>query len=333
MANLKNSDRLVINELLDTGIFASHAQRPSADRQRAVDELKLPSTKRRLNSYLKGLIGTAPRNYQQNLLLMLGSQRMDTFSVHVLVATMKAVINEPSLQNGGDDRVIEVSRIVRQVASVVREADEREIVREINTLFVDRLGLFVPDAAPGNSQTEGFINDFWDVNPSFTQVARCLVDEIKTQNNAPDGLELLQQVNRALLTHAYLSPESTPHTWELLQAYREEIAAQWDELGRYRLECGQEYALLLDTRRHPSESRPYIVAMAVAHSLGVGIPEKDLTARIRQLTRQLFGDNPVQPSTVKDALFESHLAQRKDDYVIPTPIVRRYKVTVEDDND
>ncbi len=333
MANLKNSDRLVINELLDTGVFAADALRLNVDRQAVVAELKLPSTKRRLNSYLKNLIGTVPRNYQQNLLLMLGSQQMDAFSVHVLLATLKAVINEPSLQNGGDDRVVEVNRIVRQVASVVREADERDIVREIKALFVDRLGLFTADAPAGNSQAEGFANDMWDVNPNFTQVARCLVDEIKAQNTAPDGLEPLQQLNRALLTHAYLSPKATPHSWTLLQTHKEEAAAQWEELGRYRLECGQDYALLLDTRRHQSESRPYIVAMAVAQSLGVGIPEVDLPARIRLLTRQLFGDTSVQVSTIKLALLDGHLAELKDGYVVPTPIVRRYKVTVEDDHD
>ncbi|AKP64450.1 hypothetical protein FC99_GL000251 [Levilactobacillus koreensis JCM 16448] len=325
MSDLHGPEQLIVNELLNHGIFTSTIT-PQTSRQMAdaINALKRPQTQQRLNSFFKGLLGVVPDNYQENLLFLPGNQRLDADSVHVFLATLKAVINLPELQNQQSDRVVLTQTIVRQVHSEVVNLDEKEIRRRITALFVDRFGLFTPDMPEVSAveRTEE-IDDYWDVSPDFNYVAACLVEHLQAATVDPEPTPL-QRVNRALLTQRYVDRSS--RVWLDLVTHKAEIAEQWAQLDRFDLECGDDYALLLDKSRKKSEAKPAVVAVAVARSLGVGLPTDTVTTRIHQIIHQLFPESTINVTLVKQALTEMALVRERDGYVSPTPIAHRFSM-------
>lgn len=279
--------------------------------------------------YLTTLLGEAPAVYQSNLLLLLGANRVPADQVHVLLATLKAVINLPELQDVALDRAVPVLTIIRLVHSEVPDLDEKTIRQTINNLFVDRFGLFKADR-PLQTVDEGAteIEEYWDVSPSFIYVAQCLVNELLQQRDTP-ALTERQRVNRGLLRYRYLSPQTTPQLWPLLQAHQVALAADWAPLQRFDLECGDGYALLLDRQRQPSTARPFAVAIRVSQQLGTGLPVKDLNTLIHEVVQQLFPKVAVNVSDVKKALTEFALATQRDGFIRPTPLSQRFTVQVE----
>lgn len=323
MSNLRATDRLIINQLFNNGVFTrTITPKTTGPMVDAINALKKPANQQRLNSYFKNLLGVVPDNYQENLLFLFGTQRLEPEAVHVLLATIKAVINLPELQNTQSDRVVATQTIIRQVHSEVVTLNEKEIRRQITALFVDRFALFVPDLPDlGPSEQTQTVEDYWDVSPDFNYFAQCLVNHLQAQTDT-QPLTPVQRVNRALLTQRYLSRSSK--LWPDLLVHKAEIAEQWAQLGRFDLECGDDYALLLDNTRQPSKAKPFVVAIAVANSLGVGIPSDMLTTRIHLLTRQIFPETDVSVSLVKQALTDNGLVKEENQYVSPTPIVSRF---------
>ncbi|MDN6716331.1 MAG: hypothetical protein L0L56_07910, partial [Lacticaseibacillus paracasei] len=73
MANMTNLDRLIINELLDHGVFTTTPLTAATQQSRAaIAELKKPSVQQRIGNYFKNLLGLALDNFQENLLLLTG---------------------------------------------------------------------------------------------------------------------------------------------------------------------------------------------------------------------------------------------------------------------
>lgn len=324
MADLHQNERLIINALLDRGVFTStvngHMTKATVT---AVQALKRPLVQQRINTYLRELVGQAPENYQENLVFLAGTEMLAPETVHVLLATLKAILILPEVQEQGS---VPTQTVVRQVHSEVVDLDEREIYRQITALFVDRFGLFVPDA-PVNQSSDlpQEINELWEISPNFDAVAQCMVDHIQMTEKSP--LTAAQQVNRALLTRPFISRQADADLWETLQAHRLEIAAQWNQLGRFALECGEDYALLLDTQRQPVTSRAFVVAIAVAQQLGAGVPIDDLTAVIKRVTPTVIGDKVLAPTLVKQALLENGLAVARNGFYTATVLVKRFNVT------
>jgi len=330
MSDLQANERLIVNQLFDQGIFGSRVtpQKSKATID-AINALKRPQFQIHLNKFFKDLLGMVPENYQETLLFLFGARRMDAETVHVLLATIKAVINLPELQNTQSDRVVLAQTIIRQVHSEVTALDEKEIRRQITDLFVERFGLFIPDMpelSPTEQSQEG--DDYWDVSPDFNYFAQSLINYLQREHDS-QALTPIQRVNRALLNKRYLSSSSP--LWPDLLTHKAEIASQWDQLGRFVLDCGDGYAMLLDTRRKPSRAKPFVVAISVAKSLGVGLPITQLMGRIQLITRQIYPDHTISPSLVKEALLENDLVIMRDGYASPTPIAKRFAMRTDDE--
>ncbi len=283
MAQITKRDQLVINELLDHGVFTTTPLAAATQLSRgAIADLKKPSVQKRIGFYFKNMFGIMPENFQENLLFLLGTEKLSPVQVHVLLATVKTIINEPELQNNQADRAIATQKIVRQVHSEVTELDERELLRTIDALFVKRFGLFTPDRLEDDSENvPAEIDDYWEVHPDFNEFTQNLVNYLVNTQSQEEVSEI-QKVNRVLLTEQFMSPKANPQLWSTLAVNKQEIAEQWAQGGRFVLEIGDRYALLLDTQRQPSVAKPYLVALAVAHQLGAGVAAADLTALIRK---------------------------------------------------
>ncbi|RXT58361.1 hypothetical protein [Lacticaseibacillus chiayiensis] len=328
MAKITKLDQLVINELLDHGVFTT-TPLPAATQisRAAINELKKPSVQQRLSYYFKNMFGVSPQNFQENLFFMIGAENLSQVAVHVLLATVKTIINEPELQSNLEDRAIPTQKIVRQVHSEVTELDERDLLRMIDALFVKRFGLFTPDRLEeGAENVPAEIDDYWEIHPDFNEFAQNLVDYLTNEQTRPI-LNDVQKVNRFLLTEQFMSPKTTPRLWPVLVAHKEAIAEQWAQGGRFVLEVGDQYALLLDQQRQPSVAKPYLAALVVAHKLGAGVAADELTGLIKSVTVELFPGFTIQPSQVKAALLENDLMRDQDNYWVSTPIVARFRVT------
>lgn len=266
--HLRQTEQLIINQLLDRNVFTSRPSRKASQaQQKAVQALKQTVTQQHINYYLNDLLGSRPENFQENLVLLLGAQRESATAVHVLLATLKAIINLPELQGDRTDRVVLAQSVIQQVHSEVVELDEGTIHREITRLFVDRFKLLTPDApAYLPSEADQEITEYWDVDPNFNLVAQAMVNRLRHRQETPP-LTMRQRINRALLTHHYLTPQTAPQLWPELLANRAALAQQWAELDRFDLECGDGYALLLDKTRQPSQAKPTVVAIAVARAI------------------------------------------------------------------
>ncbi|KAB1968353.1 MULTISPECIES: hypothetical protein [Lacticaseibacillus] len=333
MARITKLDQLVINELLDHGMFTT-TPLPAATQisRAAISELKKLSVQQRLSYYFKNMFGATPENFQENLFFMIGKEELSPEVVHVLLATVKTIINEPELQSNLEDRAIPTQKLVRQVHSEVTELDERELLRCIDALFVKRFGLFTPDRLEeGAENIPAEIDDYWEIHPNFNEFAQNLVDFLTNDQTQP-ALSEVQKVNRVLLTEQFMSPKTTQQLWPVLEAHKEAIAEQWTQGGRFVLEVGDQYALLLDQQRQPSVAKPYLAALVVAHQLGSGVAADDLTGLIKTVTAELFPGFTIQPSQVKAALLENDLMRAQDDYWVPTPIVARFAVTQDEES-
>jgi len=331
MSPLHGPERLIINQLIDHNIFTSTITGQTTQvTQEAIQALKRPTVQQRVGTFLEQLVGRRPGNYQENLVLLLGGNQLPAVTVHVLLATFKAIINLPELQNQARDRVVLIDQIVRQVNSEVTELDDKAILRQINAIFVDQLGLFVLDRPDIPVEAQGVtVQDYWDVSPDFNYVAQCLVDQLVTTEQSTK-LTSIQEVNRQLLTQRFISRSSQPQLWPTLMASRHAIAEQWVQLQRFDLEVGDDYALLLDTQRKPSGSKPFIVAIAVAQRLGVGVPEDELSQLIRKVMQTVVPVDNVATTLVKQALFDFGLATNDQYFVSPTPLVARFTVKAEE---
>jgi len=267
MPELHHNERLIINQLIDQGIFTSTATRQTMKQTaEAIQALKRPQVQQRVSTYLRDLVGMGPENYQENLIFLLGAPKLESETVHVLLATLKAVINLPEMQ-AHTERIVPVQTVVRQVHSEVVSLDEKEVLRQITALFVDRFKLFIPDEPEvQNSEVAQEVTEFWDISPDFNFIAQCMVDYLQQQHDARI-LSPVQRVNRALLTRQYISKRHDSQLWAIVQANKEVIAAQWAQLQRFDFECGETYALLLDRNRRPVTSRAFVVAIAVANLL------------------------------------------------------------------
>lgn len=329
MVELHANERLIIDRLFDHGVFTSTVT-PEMN-QNVIDAImafKRPIVQRRVMNYLRDLLGVVPVAYQENLVFLPSYQHLTPDEVHVLLATLKTVINEPSLQVNADERVVATQTIVRQVRSEVTDLDEKLIFRLIRQLFVERFKLFTPERLEqAASEQEALVEEYWSVSPDFTSFAQCMVDSLQPQPHT--ALNEIQQVDQALLMRPFLSPRTTPRLWQLLTINKMKIAEKWAPLQRFNLEIGADYAVLLDRQRPKINSKPYTVALAVARSLGVGLPEKQLGQRIHQLNQQLFNNaNEVALSLVRAALFDNGLASITGHNIVPTAVVSRFAVQI-----
>ena len=322
---LSNSERFIINQLIDNGVFTSSVTKQTpATKKEIINALKKSSVQQRINKYFDDLLGIKPENFQENLLLLLSSSSEDPETIHVILATLKTIINLPELQTDQDDRVVEASAVVRQVHSEVVDLDEKEIYWMIVKIFVDRFKLFIPDVPEyEEAEHDQEITEFWDVDANFNLFAQGMVNYLKNSVKTKK-LTIIQQVNRALLIHRYLSPNNSPRLWMELLKNKEQIASQWSELGRFDLECGNNYALLLDKNRQPSKSKQAAVAIAVAQDIHEGIPEAELMPRIKQVTKKVLTKSTVSASLIKQALIEFDLVVIENEFVSPTAIVKRF---------
>jgi len=332
MSDLHGTEQLIINELFDHSIFTSTiTDRTTQVMADAINALKRPAAQQRINAFLDDLVGLAPTNFQENLVFLPGEKWLAPETVHVLLATLKAIINLPELQNTQLDRVVAVRTVVRQVHSEVVDLDEKEIRRQIIDLFVNRLGLFLedePEQGPDDQAQE--VEEYWDVSSDFNFIAQCLVNQLQAAADVKE-LTSLQRINRALLNQRYVAASS--RLWPELVAHKETIAAQWRQTNRFDLECGDDYALLLDRKRTPSTAKPFVIAVGVARSLGVGIPSDQLTTRIHKIAEQVLPEYPINVSLVKEALHDNALAREQDGYVIATPLVHRFVMRTADEGE
>ncbi|MCH4056935.1 hypothetical protein [Lapidilactobacillus gannanensis] len=331
--HLHGDEQIIINRLLDQSVCGALPE--SSDSQAistALSAIKKTAVQQRINHYLKDLLGIAPENYQENLVLLLGAELVEPETVHVLLATLKAVLNIPELQGNQDDRAVATQTIIQRVHSEVVELDEKEIRKLISQLFVERFKLFVPDLPEYTlNDQEQEVEDYWDISPNFNLIAQSMINVFIRQETAVKNraeLTEVQQVNQALLTRRYLSRLEMPQLFATLMAHKKEIATAWAELNRYDLECGDDYALLLDHNRRPSQAKPTVVAIAVAQDIGVGIPERELTDRIKLVAARLLPDFAISTSSVKEALREFSLVTFENEFVSPTPIAQRFAAVV-----
>lgn len=325
--NLSSSEKMIINQLIDTGVFTSSITKQTKQKRiDTVNSLKRSTVQQRINRYLDDLIGIKPENVQENLLLLLDSSFEDPEVSHVVLATLKTIINLPELQSDRNDRVVEATAVVRQVHSEVIDLDEKEIYRLIVKIFVERFQLFIPDMPEyEDAEHDQEISEYWDVDPNFNLYAQTLVNYLKDKKkNRSSELTEVQRINRALLTHRYLSPSYSPKLWLDLVENKEGIAEQWSKLDRFYLECGDDYALLLDKNRQPSKSKQAAVAIAVAQDIHEGILEADLISEIKRVTKKVLTKSTVSPSLVKDTLKDFDLITIENGFVSPTPIVKRF---------
>lgn len=320
---LFNSEKLIINQLLDTGVFTRNANNNSKGLSEAAKSLEKPGTQQKINNYFHDLLGTYPENIQENLLLMVSNEYESSETVHVLLATIKTVINMPELQEDQADRDILVQTVVRQVQSEVVELDEKEIRRLITKLFVERFKLFTLDYPEfDNSDQNQEISEYWNVSLDFNLIAQAIVNKLTIEHK--DKLTDMQRVNRALLLNRYISSKESPHLWNVLLEKKEKIAEQWNRIDRFYLECGDDYALLLDRTRQQAKSKPAVVAIAVAHKIHSGISESELNQMIKTRSTGFFPNNQINISQVKEVLNDFGLVDIRNNFVFPTPIVPRF---------
>lgn len=176
------------------------------------------------------------------------------------------------------------------------------------------------------------VAEYWDVSPDFNYVAQCLVDQLMPQlsdDYTTSQLTQIQQINRQLLVHRYVSRDQMPELWDTLKNNVEEIAARWAPLDRFYLEVGDHYALLVDQTRKPSGAQPFIVAIAVAKLLGAGVYENELNELIKKTVSQMSATANITTTQVKQALEDYDLAEYTGDLIIATPLIERFAVTDE----
>ncbi|MFD1392052.1 hypothetical protein ACFQ3L_00415 [Lacticaseibacillus jixianensis] len=331
MAELEKAHRLAINQLLDHAIFTGSIDQGMRQSERKSREVyQSPSGRQRIQGWFSRLFGEAPTGFRDNWLWLMGPEKLPATHVTVLLATLKAVINTPAAQGIEADRVIEARPVIAAVHSAVPELGERKIRKIIDSLFVERFKLLTPDNPEVAEEKNSTVQEYWDVAEDFVSAAQLLVSALKT--GLKPNLESatpLQQVNRYLLKHRYLD-QTQPQLWATLKANKVAVADMWAPLQRFYLEVGDDYALLLDGARRQLQSRQYFVALAVARSLGAGVPDADLGQRIKMLSRQLYSEAVVNQTQVKEEIENNSLAQEKNGFWIATPVAKRFAITLGD---
>ncbi|GHP13954.1 hypothetical protein YK48G_13790 [Lentilactobacillus fungorum] len=321
---LGNTEKLIINRLIDQELFTST---PEPTTTKVTLSAIRTYKQRRVYRFFDHLIGTQPLNYGNNLVLLVGPGSLTNAEKHVLLATLKAVISSPEMDGLASDMVIDSQSIIQQVHSEVLELDEPAIYAIIDQLFVKRFGLFTPDYPEGDEASRSEIMDpFWDINPDFTSITHEMIAYMMHPQDTGQ-LSDCQRINRVLLRFRYLSPHQFPELWPQLVANKEQLAAEWQPLARFRLECGQDYAILLDNQQKKSEAKPLIVAIALANQLNDPIKKTNLTTKIRQVAKALFPGRTVNPTDVKKSLLTNALVIETGDYYQPTPVAKRFKAT------
>lgn len=334
MAELHQAERTIINTLLDRGLFTSSVTSETKRAQEtAIEALKRPGIQKRINTYMRDMFGEAPQNFQENLLFLNGTQTLTAVETHVLLATCKAVINAPELQGVTADRVIACTTLTTMVNSEVTELDDKQVRRLISALFVDRFQLFSVDRPVMDTDDESAeVEEYWDVMLDFTNFVQCLVGWLRVDRTT-EKLTAIQRVNANLLQYRYLDAKRFPELWTILAANKVEIEASWHELQRFYLECGDDYAVLLDDYRRPSDSRPFYAAVRVARSLGSGLNEVDYNQRIKVIWQQLYPKATLNVTLVKDAVRDAALAYETDGFMVATPLAQRYAVQLDGESD
>ena len=333
MVELEKAHRLAINQLIDHAIFTGTIdQSMRQGEMKAREVYQSPSGRQRIQGWFSRLFGEAPTGFRDSWLWLMGPNKLPATHVTVLLATLKAVINTPAAQGIEADRVIEARPVIAAVHSAVPELDERELRKIIDSLFVERFKLLTPDNPEVAEEKNSTVQEYWDVSEDFVSAAQLLVSALKTglkphlENATP-----LQQVNRYLLKHRYLD-QTQPRLWATLKTNKVVIADMWAPLQRFYLEVGDDYALLLDGARRQLQSRQYFVALAVARSLGAGVPDADLGQRIKMLARQLYPEAVVNQTQVKDEIENNSLAEEKNGFWIATPVAKRFAITLGDND-
>lgn len=334
MSELPRTARQIISQLIDQEMFLSVTDdRLSKAGRNAVEANKRPETQRRVTGYLRDLLGVAPVNFQDQLLLLIGPGREPDSVVRVVLATLKAVINSPEMQGVTATHVVACLSIVSAVHSIVPELDEREVRAVIDQVFVERFKLLQldhPETAVGETDAE--VAEFWDVSPAFVGEAQNLVTYLQTTLQTPN-VTPQQRVNRYLLTRLFLAKATQPELWAALQANKGAIEAQWAQLSRFYLEVGDDYAMLLDSERRPVKSRQFFVAVKVAQSLGSGLAGGELNARIRLVNEQLYPDTALALNMVKTEMLGAGLAVAQAGYWLKTPVAERFTISLTEAGD
>lgn len=331
MAELDKAQRLVINQLLDHAVFTSSVSTSMSELEiRARRVYQSPLGQQRINGWFARSFGFVPQSYRDNWLWLAGPNRLSVTEVRILLATLKAVINTPAAQGVEADRVIATQPIVTAVRSVVPELGDRQINKVIHQLFVDRFGLLIPDTPEVNDEENSTVDEYWDVATDFVPIAQLLVQSMQQSLKADvPAITPIQRVNAYLLKFRSMTPKLGA-LWQTLQENKQAIADLWVPLQRFYLEVGDDYALLLDANRRQLKSRQYFVAIAVARSLGAGVANGDLGRRIAQLSEQLYPNESVNPSFVREELRNNALAYQDNDYWVATAVASRFAITLED---
>lgn len=333
MVELEKAHRLAINQLLDHAVFTGTIDQGMRQGEKKAREVyQSPSGRQRIQGWFTRLFGEAPTGFRDNWLWLMGPGKLPATHVTVLLATLKAVINTPAAQGIEADRVIEARPVIAAVHSAVPELGERKIRKIIDGLFVERFKLLTPDNPEVAEEKNSTVQEYWDVAEDFVSAAQLLVSALKAQlKPSPVSVTPVQQVNQFLLKYPYLD-QTSPQLWATLKENKVVIAEMWAPLQRFYLEVGDDYALLLDGARRQLQSRQYFVALAVARSLGGGLPEADLGQRIKSLARQLYPEAVVNQTQVKEEIENNGLAQEKNGFWTPTPVAKRFAITLGDND-
>lgn len=323
---LGSTEKLIINQLIDHEVFTSTPEPQTTNKKRqAIEAFKQAYKQRRVHDFFEELIGEQPFNYGNNLLLLMGSGNLTSAQKHVFLATLRAVISSPQMDGLDSDMVIDSQSIIQQVHSEVFELNETEIYAIINDLFVERFGLFTPDYPEGNEQSQSEIMDpFWDINPDFISITHEFIAYI-SHSSDEQQVSIRHEINRELLNRRFISPQTSGRLWRGVQENKEQLMSDWKPLERFRLECGDDYAILLDGQQKKSEAKPLIVAIAYANLLHNRILKTDLSAETRKVAKEIFPGRTINPSDVKKCLIDNALVLDKGDYYQRTPVASRFQ--------
>ncbi|MCH4164405.1 MAG: hypothetical protein LKF37_06420 [Lentilactobacillus diolivorans] len=329
MIELDNTDRYIVNQLIDRELFTA-IPGPKATKLQinAVHTFQNGYKQRRVANFFQTLIGTSPLNFGNNLVLMIGPNELDDQVKHVLLATLKVIISSPQMDGLESDMVIDSPSVIHQVQSEVTELDEQRIYEIIDGIFVKRFGLLTPDYPEGSVttvQTE-IMDPFWDIDPSFISITHEFIHYLTHQSDM-ESLTTIQQLNRILLQQRFFTPRQRPKLWAWLIENKVQLSKDWQPLNRFRLEVGNDYAVLLDSQQHKREAKPFIVAIALANKMGATLAKTAFPKQVRQVAKDLFPGRTINASDVKKGLLENALVLDKGDYFERTPVAKRFRAS------
>lgn len=327
LIELDNTDQLIINQLIDQELFTAIPDHKTTKIQRrAVHAFQNGYKQRRVANFFQTLIGTTPLNFGNNLVLMIGSGDLSDKEKHVLVATLKVIISSPQIDGLESDMVIDSPTVIHQVQSEVTELDEAAIYEIIDRLFVKRFGLLTPDYPEGTTVTQTEIMDpFWDIDPNFVSITYEFIQYL-TQHSEPAPLTVTQRLNRLLLQQRCITAKQSAKQWHQLIENKDELSKAWQPLARFRLEIGDDYAVLLDGHQQKRSTRPLMIALTLVNKMGPVLEKASFTKTVRQITKTVSTDWSVNASDVRRSLIENALVVDKGDYFERTAVVNRFAI-------